>query len=146
MTKKKDSEVGTERWGFGTIIFVIFSYILFAVVLVGLVQYFIARYNLLTFQTLELVTGIGLVGGFLFLAGFREGINDKLRRKLKGIGSLYLFSTISLSFIPYISSALFTFRPCVYVATFGNRGMAVWFAFSCCYDVYLPVCLFDYQE
>jgi membrane protein YdbS with pleckstrin-like domain len=95
MTKKKGSETGTEQWGLGTIIFVIFSYVLFAVVLVGLVQYFTARYNLLTFQTLELVTGIGLVGGFVFLAGFREDISDKLRRKLKGIGSLYLFSTIS---------------------------------------------------
>ena len=96
MSKKKHSEASSETLGLGRIVFMVFSYILIAVILLGLVLYLIAQYKLQTiFQPFELATVVGLVGGFIFVAGFRESADDRMKKRLKGIGSLCLFSAIS---------------------------------------------------
>ena len=98
MSKKKRSEDSSEMWGLGRMVFMVFRYVLIAVILLGLVLYLVAQYKLQTIlQPFELATVIGLVGGFVFLAGFRESADDRMRKRLKGIGSLCLFSAISLT-------------------------------------------------
>ena len=97
MTTGKDRG---EKMGFwshpGSFVVFGLSYLFFVVVLLGMILYLFAQYKKDIFQPFEMATVVALVGGFIFVAAFGEHVGEKLRPKLKRIGSLYLLSTISL--------------------------------------------------
>ncbi len=92
----KDEKIKRKWWrGLGSQLLVGLSQLFFGVVLSGMVIYLVAQYKMENFQSFELATVAGLLGGFPLVAAFADkGTDEAIRKKLKRIGGLYLLAAI----------------------------------------------------
>ena len=74
-------------------------------ILIGMILYLLAQYSKNSFQSFEMATVVGLVGGFIFVAAFAEHDDKKLGLKLRRVGVLYLLATIALVVFGFYQAA-----------------------------------------
>ena len=107
MVSTSKEEKVKERWWDGVLpqVLLLISQIFFVVVVTGMVLYLAAQYKKSSFQPFELATVAGLIGGFPLVASFGDKIEAGMKKRLKLIGGLYLFSTIMLVVFGFYQAA-----------------------------------------
>lgn len=66
----------------------------FGIVLTGMVLYLVAKYKEGDFEPFALATVAGLLGGFPLVTSFGEKVEEGIKKQLRWVGGLYIFSAI----------------------------------------------------
>jgi hypothetical protein len=116
---------------------ILIGQLFFGIVLTGMVFYLVAQYKMGSFQPFELATTAGLLGGFPLLAAFGGKVDDeRLTKRLKAIGGLYLLAAILFVVFAFYQAAdqakiisqtgagVWMFKV-IYVATFYGAAVAL---------------------
>jgi len=82
-----------SRWN--TLLGIIFGYVFFVVLLMGMVFYLVVQYSNDSFQPFTLATAVALIGGVTLSTAFSAKCPDNIRPRLRKVGALCLVATVS---------------------------------------------------